>query len=103
MNEIAKTLLLAVLRAYKWAVSPLFPPACRYVPSCSEYAMEAIDRHGAARGMLMASWRLLRCHPFTRGGFDPVPAERQPGAKFAEGEATRGARQLSAHEHRLVQ
>jgi putative membrane protein insertion efficiency factor len=52
------------------------PPACRYVPSCSEYAAEAIEKHGAIRGVLMGAWRLLRCHPFVKGGFDPVPLPR---------------------------
>jgi uncharacterized protein len=73
MSNTAKTVLLAVLRAYKWAISPLFPPSCRYVPTCSEYAAEAVDRYGALRGSAMAVWRLLRCHPFVSGGYDPVP------------------------------
>lgn len=72
MNAVAKTLVLEVLRGYKWLISPLFPPACRYVPTCSEYAMEAVERYGAIRGSLFAGWRLLRCHPFARGGYDPV-------------------------------
>jgi putative membrane protein insertion efficiency factor len=72
MNQISKTVALSVLRAYKWAVSPMFLPACRYVPSCSEYAMEAIDRYGVARGGLLAIWRVLRCHPLAKGGLDPV-------------------------------
>lgn len=50
----------------------MFPPACRYVPTCSEYAMEAVERYGALRGGLMAFGRLLRCHPFVKGGYDPV-------------------------------
>jgi uncharacterized protein len=50
----------------------MFSPACRYVPSCSEYAMEAIDRYGVVRGSLMAIWRVMRCHPFAKGGLDPV-------------------------------
>ena len=62
-----------LLRGYKWLISPLLPPACRYVPTCSEYAMEAIERYGAIRGLLMGARRVLRCHPFVRGGFDPVP------------------------------
>ncbi len=61
-----------MLRFYKRWVSPSLAPSCRYVPTCSEYAMEAIERYGALRGGLMAGWRLLRCVPFVRGGYDPV-------------------------------
>lgn len=72
VNSISQQALLGLLRAYRWAISPLLPPACRYVPTCSEYAMEAVERYGALRGSAMAVWRVLRCHPFTRGGVDPV-------------------------------
>ena len=72
MNRSAQFVALQLLRAYKWAVSPLLPPACRYVPTCSEYAMEAVARCGALRGGWMALKRLLRCHPLGRGGHDPV-------------------------------
>jgi putative membrane protein insertion efficiency factor len=72
MNQILKTVVLFLLRAYKWAVSPMFLPACRYVPTCSEYAVEAVDRYGVARGGLMAIWRVLRCHPLAKGGLDLV-------------------------------
>jgi uncharacterized protein len=72
MQNVAKIVVLFILRAYKWAISPMFPPACRYVPTCSDYAMEAIDRFGVLRGGFMAFTRLLRCHPFVRGGYDPV-------------------------------
>ncbi len=65
-------IVLTLLRAYKWLISPLLGPACRYVPSCSEYAMEAVARYGVLRGGLKAAWRLARCHPFAKGGFDPV-------------------------------
>ena len=71
-KQIAKAVVLLLLRGYKWAVSPLFLPACRYVPTCSEYAMEAVDRYGAVRGSWMAVWRVLRCHPLAKGGLDPV-------------------------------
>ncbi len=64
---------IALLRAYKWMLSPLLPAACRYVPTCSEYAMEAVDRYGIMRGGAMSVWRVLRCHPLVKGGFDPVP------------------------------
>ena len=72
MQQCAKLVVLQLLRLYKGAVSPLLLPACRYVPSCSEYAMEAVERYGVLRGGGMALKRLLRCHPFVRGGYDPV-------------------------------
>jgi putative membrane protein insertion efficiency factor len=72
MSRAVKILVLNLLRAYKWALSPLLPPACRYVPTCSDYALEAVDRFGVFRGSWMALARLLRCHPFVRGGYDPV-------------------------------
>ncbi len=68
-----KTVLLALLRAYQLFVSPLLGQNCRFYPSCSHYAMEAIRVHGAARGGLLAAKRLGRCHPWHEGGFDPVP------------------------------
>ncbi|HEX8198696.1 MAG TPA: membrane protein insertion efficiency factor YidD [Pyrinomonadaceae bacterium] len=67
-----KFLLIGILRFYKAAISPLLPAACRFTPTCSEYAAEAINKHGAIRGSLMAVWRLCRCQPFARGGYDPV-------------------------------
>ena len=72
MNHFAKVVTLQLLRAYKWAISPMLPAACRYVPTCSEYAMEAVERYGALRGGWMALVRILRCHPFARSGYDPV-------------------------------
>jgi len=69
---------VAAIRLYRRWVSPLLPPACRYLPTCSEYTCEAIERYGLWRGVGMGAWRILRCHPFARGGFDPVPG---PGAK----------------------
>lgn len=64
---------LGVIRLYRLVVSPVLPPACRFLPTCSAYAMEAIERHGAAKGAWLAIRRLLRCHPFHAGGYDPVP------------------------------
>jgi putative membrane protein insertion efficiency factor len=72
MKEVAKKVVLQLLRGYKWLISPMLPPACRYVPTCSEYAMEAVERYGALRGGVMAIWRVLRCHPLAKGGYDPV-------------------------------
>ena len=72
MRQVAKFVVLQMLRGYKWAISPMFLPACRYVPSCSEYAMEAVERFGAVRGGWMGLLRLLRCHPLASGGYDPV-------------------------------
>lgn len=71
-----KAIVILLLRAYKWALSPLLPAACRYVPSCSEYAHEAVEREGVLLGGLKAAWRVLRCHPFARGGYDPVVREK---------------------------
>jgi putative membrane protein insertion efficiency factor len=65
---------LAALRGYRHFLSPLLPRACRFHPTCSEYAVAAIEAHGLARGARLAFLRLLRCQPFSRGGFDPVPA-----------------------------
>ena len=72
MNSAVKYVLLQLLRGYKWLISPLLPPACRYVPTCSEYALEAVERYGVVRGSAKAVWRLLRCHPFVKGGYDPL-------------------------------
>jgi putative membrane protein insertion efficiency factor len=65
--------LVAVIRIYQRLISPLLRPRCRFYPTCSQYACEAIVRHGAAKGGLLALRRLLRCHPFHPGGIDPVP------------------------------
>ncbi|HLV96556.1 MAG TPA: membrane protein insertion efficiency factor YidD [Candidatus Acidoferrales bacterium] len=82
-------LLLAFLRFYIIFLSPVFGGACKFYPSCSNYAIEAVTKHGAQRGFLLAAKRLLRCRPFTQGGFDPVPDDlphsKQPN--FAEEKA----------------
>ena len=66
-------ILAALIRGYQAAISPLLPPSCRFHPSCSQYALEAVTRHGALRGGWLAARRLARCHPFHPGGYDPVP------------------------------
>ena len=71
-----KAAMELILKVYKRLVSPFLPPACRYVPTCSEYAAEAVARHGVFHGTLLACWRLLRCNPLARGGFDPVPKKK---------------------------
>ncbi|MBA3973923.1 MAG: membrane protein insertion efficiency factor YidD [Candidatus Solibacter sp.] len=68
-----RAMIVFLLRAYKGVISPVLPPACRFHPSCSEYALEAVRRHGAARGVWLGLKRLGRCHPFHAGGLDPVP------------------------------
>jgi len=65
--------LAAVIRGYQIAISPALPPSCRFTPSCSQYALDAVRRYGALKGSWLAARRLARCHPFHRGGFDPVP------------------------------
>ena len=68
-----KKIALVLIRFYRRAVSPYLPPSCRYHPTCSVYAAEAVEKHGFLRGSLLAAKRLLRCHPFHAGGYDPVP------------------------------
>ena len=70
-----KRALLLTIRLYQRLLSPLLLPACRYVPTCSQYAHEAVELHGSAKGAMLAAWRLLRCHPLARGGYDPVPPD----------------------------
>lgn len=72
-----KRILLALLRFYKRYISPLLPDACIYTPTCSEYAMEAIQKHGVIKGVGLAIWRILRCNPFAKGGYDPVPEPKK--------------------------
>jgi putative membrane protein insertion efficiency factor len=72
----ARIVAVAVIRVYQRLLSPLFGPRCKYHPSCSEYAAEAITRFGILRGLVLSAWRLLRCNPWSHGGFDPVDAQR---------------------------
>ena len=68
-----RTVLLGLVRFYQLAISPLFPPRCRYVPTCSQYAVEALRKHGACKGTCLTVKRLCRCHPWGGSGYDPVP------------------------------
>jgi putative membrane protein insertion efficiency factor len=62
-----------IIRIYQCVISPLFPRCCRYTPSCSRYAIDAIKTHGLVRGGVLSAWRIVRCNPFLQGGYDPVP------------------------------
>ncbi len=68
-----KRIAIGLIRFYQLAISPFTPPSCRYIPTCSHYGYEAITKHGLIKGGLLTAKRLLRCHPFSRGGVDPVP------------------------------
>jgi len=67
-----KVVLIFFIRGYRLLISPLLPPSCRFTPTCSEYAIQAIEKYGALRGLYLGARRLLRCHPFHSGGYDPV-------------------------------
>jgi uncharacterized protein len=71
-----REIVVAPLRLYKRVVSPLLGQRCRYAPSCSEYAMDAVREFGVGRGLVLAAWRVLRCNPFSPGGLDPLSAQR---------------------------
>lgn len=85
-----KQATLAILSGYKRWISPLLPNACRFVPTCSEYAMEAVERHGVLRGSWLAARRLLRCHPLARAGHDPVPLAIGPQDFISPRQCCRG-------------
>lgn len=74
---------LNLIRFYQHRISGGLPPACRFVPSCSHYAYDAVDAYGAIRGTAMTAWRLLRCNPLNDGGYDPVPERRSAGPSRA--------------------
>ena len=71
-----KRVLIALIRFYQTAISPYKKPCCKYYPTCSTYAIEAVERFGAFKGFWLALYRILRCNPFSRGGYDPVPEKR---------------------------
>jgi uncharacterized protein len=71
--DLPRRALAGLIRGYQVVLSPMLPPSCRFHPSCSQYALEAVNRHGAMKGTWLAARRLARCHPFNPGGYDPVP------------------------------
>jgi putative membrane protein insertion efficiency factor len=73
VSSVPRRALTLAIRGYQRFISPALPPSCRFTPSCSQYALEAIERHGAVRGMWLGARRIARCHPWNRGGYDPVP------------------------------
>ncbi len=73
MKRIPQRLLIGLIRFYQRAISPYFPSCCRYTPTCSQYALQAVRKYGALKGGYLAVRRILRCHPFHPGGYDPVP------------------------------
>ncbi|MGB0864894.1 MAG: membrane protein insertion efficiency factor YidD [Granulosicoccaceae bacterium] len=70
--------MIAPIRCYQWCISPFLPNSCRYWPTCSDYAVDAVSKHGALRGGIIAAKRLSRCHPWSEGGIDPVPESTDP-------------------------
>ena len=78
-----KRAALGLIRFYQRRVSGGLPPACRFAPSCSQYAYDAVESYGVVRGSVMTVWRLLRCNPLNDGGYDPVPERRSPGPSRA--------------------
>ena len=80
-----KFLLIGFLRAYRFVISPMYGQVCRYYPTCSAYALEAITVHGSIKGSWLAVRRVLRCHPWTPGGYDPVPPRSEPHPKLTRG------------------
>ncbi|MFC6039111.1 membrane protein insertion efficiency factor YidD [Paenisporosarcina macmurdoensis] len=70
-----KYVVISIIKLYQKIISPLTPPSCRFYPTCSHYGVEAVEKHGALKGTYLAVKRILRCHPFNEGGYDPVPEE----------------------------
>ncbi len=87
-----KRALIAIIHVYRALISPLFPPSCRFQPTCSQYAIEAVERFGIIQGSWLAVKRILRCHPFHPGGYDPVPMKK------AEGEMAQQGKEIANHK-----
>jgi putative membrane protein insertion efficiency factor len=85
VTALVRRIAIAPIVVYQRVISPALPARCKYYPTCSQYAVQAIQRYGILRGLVLAVWRLLRCNPFSHGGFDPVEAQRlfrpRPGSE----------------------
>lgn len=96
-----RKLLLLPIRIYQYAISPLMASHCRHYPTCSQYALEAISSHGAAKGLVLSIRRLLKCHPWAEGGYDPVP---DPGPCYRDGSTScNGPASQPHNSHRTKQ
>ena len=93
-----KKIFIGLIRGYQRFISPLFPPSCRYYPTCSNYSVHAIQKHGAIKGSIMGISRILRCHPFVKGGYDPVPEQFSIRRNNKEDEHNHSEHEHS-HEH----
>lgn len=76
MTGVLRSIVVAPIRLYQTAISPLLPRTCKYEPTCSHYAVDAVRTEGVLRGLVLATWRILRCNPWSHGGYDPVSAQR---------------------------
>ncbi|MFA4929841.1 MAG: membrane protein insertion efficiency factor YidD [Patulibacter sp.] len=76
MTKLLRSIVVAPIRLYQRAISPLLPRTCKYEPTCSHYAVDAVRTEGVLRGLVLATWRILRCNPWSHGGYDPVSAQR---------------------------
>lgn len=104
MKGLLGRFFIHMIRGYQMYISPRYPPRCRFTPTCSQYAIEAISTHGAIKGLLLAFWRIIRCNPFCRGGYDPVPpkkggAEGTDGAECESGACLHGGEAPPADEN----
>ena len=92
MKHLLRNILIALVKFYRAAISPYRPPCCRYIPTCSQYALEALEKYGALKGGWLAFRRILRCNPFHKGGYDPVPGGNRSGACPMSGTAPKPIR-----------
>ena len=95
-----KFIALALIKFYRKFISPLFPPVCKYYPTCSCYAMRAFEKFGFFRGMALTVWRILRCNPFVPGGYDPVPERRRHRVKGVDLTPISNDSQIKREENR---